>query len=177
MAIKVRFEPIRAKIPDINDIYREITGEMNRIGQETQTVYASFFQTWDSRPVSAYRVTTERGQGTIYVDNYPQADEGLRRIIHWMIYGTEPHPIDARGDQPMIFPHGELFVPKTAPGVIQSGPGREGGHLVSAWSVEHPGTEPRNTLETIDKQREARVHTQLREAFNRGLMKARRRAR
>lgn len=174
---RVRFEPIRAKIPDINVIYREIAEELRREGQETAQTYAKFFQTWDSRPVSTFKVTTERNQGVVYVDNYPVADEGLRRIIAWVIFGTEPHPIDARGDQPMIFPHGELFLPKTSPGVIQSGVGREGGHLVQAWHVDHPGTEPRNTLVTIDRQREARVHARLRQAFNRGLQKARRQAR
>jgi len=175
MPATIRIEAIIPKIPKFDEIYNEIRREMYAEGKDTVRMFEKFFQTWSEKPVSTYRVVDRRQQGYIYVDNFPIADEGLMRIIRYVIFGTTPHIITPRGDYPMVFPSGDTFLPKTQPGVIQSQPGFPGGPgIVRTYYVQHPGNAPRGTLAQINQERRNRVFIRLGAAFRRGLAKAQR---
>lgn len=174
----IRFKVILPKVPDWNYLYRTIEDEMEKEGPETNAMFERFWQTWDGSPIAQYRVVTDRSKGTVTLYNYPTGDEGILRILEYMVHGTPPHPIEPRGDYPLRFPDPSTFTPKTQPGVIQSVPGNKGGPgEVRTYHVDHPGTAPRNTLEQIDKERYQRVISRLQRATERGIRVSQQRGR
>jgi len=74
----------------------------------------------------------------------------VHQIYEWIVRGTEKHPIAAKNKKALAFPG--LFVAKTTPGVIASGPGFSGGDTVIRKEVMHPGTKPRNFDVIIGEQ-------------------------
>ncbi len=61
--------------------------------------------------------------------------------------GKPPYPIVPKHGNAIAFPG--QFVPKTFPGIINSGAGFSGGDTVLTKQVMHPGVEPRDFSKTI----------------------------
>lgn len=71
-------------------------------------------------------------------------------IWHYVDEGTKPHVIVAKHAKVLRFGVGGS--PKTSKGRLKSGTGSKGGTVVFRPRVNHPGTEPRNFVETIQKR-------------------------
>jgi len=177
MTLLYRMEPITAKVPDIEALWRSIVNRMNESGQDIAKSYGEFTDTWEEKPQYSVTFNKMRNVGTIEGLVRPVADDGLLQIMAWTIYGTKGHPITPKGEgYPLRFP--SVFTPKTQPGVIQSVAGGKDWNspITTTYYVDHPGTTPRGTIAQILQLHRPRFILRMDTAVREGIKAARARA-
>jgi hypothetical protein len=144
-------------------------GTMLDVMQKTADVFEDDFKattkTWDHDVPFDKKVTRKPDRLEAEVSTTDQ-------IYAWTNDGTEPHEIWAgaytgKSDKTRLAFSSD-FVPKTKPGIIDSGPGWVGKVDTIVPMVHHPGGEPRKFDEAIKKKREPWFYKEV----NNGLKRA-----
>ena len=136
---------------------------MRKAGTQIKHDFEATTKTWEHKVVFEELISlTGPGPVVLVATN----DE----IYGYVNNGTEPHEIWAgvytgKSDKTRLAFSSD-FVPKTKPGIIDSGPGRRGAVDTFVPMVMHPGQEePRNFDKTIQKKREPWFKRQMESAM------------
>jgi hypothetical protein len=143
MAIK--FSPIIPRPINVAGIQQALVRAMRDVGEEIREDFEDTTKTWNHKPVWEPRfVIPKVGIDSITVET---STEDKRYL--WTAKGTKKHFIPQIPGKILMFP--SEFIPKTFPGIINSGAGFSGGDPVFSSGHMHPGTEARNFDLTIAK--------------------------
>jgi hypothetical protein len=167
--VKVTFQ---APVINYNAMAPVIKEAMMEETRDVERRYGEFFQTWDQKPkITSKWITIQPKRFNFIRSTEPTGNEGLIQIIRWLIYGTEPHIIEPRGDYPMRWVGSRgSYRAKTDPGVISSHAGGTANNVpVAAMLVEHPGITPRGTIAMINQERITRLGIRFRGATERAI--------
>ena len=148
-----------ARLNLIEALRKEVDLELYFEGQAILKEFEKTVRTWKHKP--NFEIVTEVGRGEVSVlvgtDDpiYGYVDEGTRphRIV--------PKSTNRRGL--LFFRSG--YRAKTRPRVIGSGMGGAFGTLVAARAVQHPGTEARRFVETIQNRRKRKFRDRMLKAM------------
>ena len=157
----IRLDPIfpRKGLFDFAKFDREFAGALNHTSNIIRDDFKATVRSWRTN-VKFAKVGPRRLGGNLAVDVFTE-----NKIYFYVEAGTKAHIIRPRSARVLRFQTG--YTAKTRPGVIGSRGGGPRGPFVTARSVRHPGTQPRNFSKVIAKRRQ-RNHVNLtRLAFNR----------
>jgi hypothetical protein len=159
VGVSIQFKGIKPQKMNIKAIRDELLKELELEGEDTVEMFERTTRTWTHKP--EFEVLTDlAGDGAAILVGTD--DE----IYGYVDKGTRPHVIAARRAPMLRFP--SSFVSKTTPGIIGSRGGRSAGPMRYAKAVLHPGTEPRNFSETIQKARKKTFQRRMLGAMQRG---------
>lgn len=168
MPFAVRLEPIRYKARPLAPMFeRVIPRVIDAQAREVKRMLEKCVETW-AHKVEFVIFQERRPQGIVTA-------VGTNDLIFKFVdRGTKPHPIDPR---PERGPNARLIfytggAPKTYPGVLGSGSGRQGTTLAVARHVNHPGTEARWFTKAVDKFWRSAFAPQIQEAIRNAIYDA-----
>jgi hypothetical protein len=148
---------------------KAITAAANEAAKQIEKDFEATTKTWKHKPkfVKEVDVRTSPVQVLVGTDD---------EIYRYVDEGTKPHPIFAgiytgkSNKKALAFQWGGpgSYRAKTSPGVIGSKAGGPTGPMVAFPFVQHPGTNPRNFDETIQKKWEPRFKRLMEQAMSAG---------
>jgi hypothetical protein len=137
--------------------------KMRAVGKEIAVDFQATTKTWTHQPEFKQEMSLQ-GPGPVLMIS---TEDEIWKMLN---AGTKPHPIFAgiytgKSDKKVLaFPG--VFVPKTTPGLIGSGPGGSSGDMVHTPYVNHPGTAPRLWDDAITAKWESRFKEQMQDAMS-----------
>jgi hypothetical protein len=136
-----------------------LLNEMRKIGRDIKRDFERTVRTWEEKPEFEILISLSGGITVVVETN--------SEIYRYVDKGTEPHlilPVSAK-----VLHFKSNFIPKTQPGVIDSGPGGSGGEDVFAAYVFHPGIKAREFEKTIYRKWRRLFKRRMEEAMKRGV--------
>ena len=160
----IKFKAIIPKGLDKGPLYQEVERVLRATGQDFESAYRRFVQSWQNQPNIVSTVKLDRNIGRGVVHTRPEGSDQLLQIIRWIIYGTEgPYPISP--PQGGLLRYRGVFTPKTIPGVIPSQMGgKRGDYVFLSGTVQHPGIVARNTVQVIEEAQRPFFMAQMKQA-------------
>ena len=157
----IRLDPIVPEkgLFDFGKFNREFVGALDHTSNIIRDDFKATVRTWRTN-VRFSKVGPRRLGGVLAVDVFTENE-----IYFYVEAGTKAHIIRPRTARALRFQTG--YKAKTRPGVIGSRGGGPRGPFVTARSVRHPGTQPRNFSKVIAKRRQRNLVNLTRLAFNR----------
>ena len=146
------------------DFQRVIRNALYRQARLVLKDFEETVRTWEHKP--AFVVKTH---ATAQIPSPSLEVYTTDEIYGYVDKGTKPHDIFAgaytgkSNKKTLAFP--SMFSPKTKPGSLKSSAGRSGGSTVHTPYVHHPGTEPRNFSENIEKKHEKSFRKEMEKAM------------
>lgn len=113
---------------------------------------------WDARDQATFKVRSLPGSVEVVTKDVP---------FIWVDAGTKKHTISPlRGDDARLVFHAN-YVPRTQAGVLRSGRRQDGGPLILATRVKHPGIAARGFSAMIAKRWQTRFAKRVRDMLER----------
>lgn len=146
---QIRLTPIIPQPLNQKAMLQQLYDGMEQLGEDIREDFERTVKTWRDKPTfnPIHNKPLQR-KNMIYVETMT---EDL--TYKFVVDGTKAHPITPRRAKMLRFPG--TFLPKTVPGLIDSGSGFSGPPIEYRNSVQHPGVEARHFDRNIkDKQTE-----------------------
>jgi hypothetical protein len=133
---------------NVSKMKHEFIELMRDMGEGIREEFEDTTKTWNTAVRFDPSTTVPKvGTDSIVAETYTE-----NQVYDWVSEGTESHPIFPRNAKALAFPG--TFVPKTFPGIINSGAGFSGPVDQFRNWVGHPGVEARKFDRTIAVRQE-----------------------
>ena len=139
----IKFKPITPTKLNNKAIRDNLRAGLNDTANGILLDFEAYTATWKHKVKFRKRISVQPTHTHMVVET---SDD----IFRYVNDGTPPHKIRARNKKSLAFP--SQFTPKTRPGWIVSSTGSRGGNIVMVKEVNHPGTEGRHVVETLEKK-------------------------
>jgi hypothetical protein len=147
---------IKPKTLNVEGMMAALTKAANEVADEMVVDFAFTTATWKHQPKFERLVQVGPDQIAILVGT---DDE----IYGYVNDGTRPHPIYPKRAKRLRFQ--PVYTAKTVPGSMTSRAGGPSGPFVYSMGVQHPGTQPRNFDEKIEKETKPRFKSRMEQAM------------
>lgn len=147
---QIRLTPILPQPLNRLAMLKQLQDGMEELGESIRDDFERTVKTWRDKPVfePIHNKVLLVGANIMRVES---VTEDL--TYKYVAKGTKPHTIVPRRAKMLRFPG--TFVPKTVPGLIDSGSGFSGPPIEYRNRVEHPGVQARNFDVEIKRKQEA----------------------
>lgn len=147
--MQIKFSMIMPKPLNVSGLKQELIQGMRDLGVEIRENFDDTVKTWNHKPQFDPPTSVPKvGIDFISVETITDDQQ-----YGWVSSGTKgPYPIKPVKAKKLAF--SGTFIPKTFPGIINSGVGFSGEIDQFRDGVMHPGIEPRKFVETIKIQQE-----------------------
>lgn len=153
--MRARFRPIvpRRLLTEPEKLMDAVEDALDKAAADIKRDFESTVSSWDT--VVRFMILSRKGEREVATNN---------KIYKWVNDGTKKHVIRPKNAKMLVFMLGGA--PKTKPGYVGSGPGRQGAALAFAMKVFHPGTKPRRFNKIIRNQWANKLPKLLQKAIN-----------
>lgn len=146
--MQIKLTPIIPKPLNVSMMKQQFINAMRDVGEEIRENFDDTVKTWNKPPRwEPASLVPKVGIDVIAVETSTEDKK-----YGWVSEGTESHPIFPRNAKTLAFPG--RFIPKTFPGIINSGPGFSGPVDEFRNWVAHPGVEARKFDKEIAQKME-----------------------